>query len=62
MNFKNSQSNLLQRTENLFNNLQKNTNSIFYLTGNAITKTLINKASKSAFEKCYNAHEQHELN
>ena len=51
MNFKNSQNELVQRTENLFNNLQKNTNSIFYLAGNAITKTLINKASKSVFEK-----------
>ena len=51
MSFKNSQDELLKRTENLFNNLQKNMNSIFYLAGNAITKTLINKASKSVFEK-----------
>ena len=51
MSFKNSQDELVRRTENLFNNLQKNTNSIFYLAGNTITKTLINKASKSVFEK-----------
>ena len=53
MNFKNenSQDELIKRTENLFNSLQKNTNSIFYLAGNTITKTLINKASKSVFAK-----------
>ena len=53
MNFKNenSQNELIKRTENLFNSLQKNTNSIFYLAGNTITKTLINKASKSVFAK-----------
>ena len=48
---KNSQNEIIKRTENLFNSLQKNTNSIFYLAGNTITKTLINKASKSVFEK-----------
>ena len=53
MNFKNenSQNELIKRTENLFNSLQKNTNSIFYLAGNTITKTLINKALKSVFAK-----------
>ena len=53
MSFKNenSQNEIIKRTENLFNALQKNTNSIFYLAGNTITKTLINKASKSVFEK-----------
>ena len=48
---KNSQDELARRAENLFNALQKNTNSIFYLAGNTISKTLINKASKSVFEK-----------
>ena len=47
----NSQNELARRAENLFNALQKNTNSIFYLAGNTISKTLINKASKSVFEK-----------
>ena len=47
----NSQNEIVKRTENLFNSLQKNTNSIFYLAGNTITKTLINKASRSVFEK-----------
>ena len=53
MSFKNinSQNEIVKRTENLFNSLQKNTNSIFYLAGNTITKTLINKASRSVFEK-----------
>ena len=53
MSFKNenSQDELVRRAENLFNALQKNTNSIFYLAGNTISKTLINKASKSVFEK-----------
>ena len=53
MSFKNenSQDEIVKRTENLFNALQKNTNSIFYLAGNTITKALINKASKSIFEK-----------
>ena len=53
MSFKNenSQNEIVKRTGNLFNSLQKNTNSIFYLAGNAITKTLINKASRSVFEK-----------
>ena len=47
----NSQNEIVKRTENLFNSLQKNTNSIFYLAGNTITKTLVNKASRSVFEK-----------
>ena len=36
MSFKNenSQEELVRRVENLFNALQKNTNSIFYLAGN----------------------------
>ena len=53
MSFKNENSNdeIVKRTENLFNAFQKNTNSIFYLAGNTISKTLINKASKSVFEK-----------
>ena len=53
MSFKkeNSQDEIVRRTENLFNALQKNTNSIFYLAGNTISKTLINKDSKSVFEK-----------
>ena len=46
-----SQNEIVKRTENLFNSLQKNTNSIFYLAGNTITKTLINKASRSVFDK-----------
>ena len=55
MSFKNvnSQNEIVKRTENLFNSLQKNTNSIFYLAGNTITKILINKASRSVFEKDY---------
>lgn len=53
MSFKkeNSQDEIVKRTENLFNNLQKNASSVFYLAGNTITKTLINKASRSVFEK-----------
>ena len=47
----NSQDELTKRANNLFNVLQKNPKSIFYLTGNAASKTLFNKAVKSAFEK-----------
>ena len=47
----NSQDELTKRANNLFNALQKNPKSIFYLTGNATRKTLLNKAAKSAFEK-----------
>ena len=38
------------RIDNLFNTLQENPKSIFYLVGN-ISKALLNKASKSVFEK-----------
>ena len=47
----NSQDELTKRANNLFNTLQKNQNSIFYLAGNATSITLFNKAAKSAFEK-----------
>ena len=47
----NSQDELTKRANNLFNALQKNPKSIFYLTGNATSKTLFNRAVKSAFEK-----------
>ena len=48
----NSQDELTKRANNLFNALKKNSKkSIFYLTGNATSKTLFNKAAKSAFEK-----------
>ena len=47
----NSQSKLTKRASNLFNALQKNPKSIFYLAGYANSKTLFNKATKSAFEK-----------
>ena len=46
----NSQNELNIRINNLFNTLQKNPKSIFYLVGN-VSKTLLNKASKSVFEK-----------
>ena len=46
----NSQNELNTRVNNLFNNLQKNPKSIFYLVGN-LSKTIINKASKSIFDK-----------
>ena len=46
----NSQNELNIRINNLFNTLQKNLKSIFYLVGN-VSKTLLNKASKSVFEK-----------
>ena len=46
----NSQNELNTRVNNLFNNLQKNPTSIFYLVGN-LSKTVLNKASKSVFEK-----------
>ena len=47
----NFQDELTKRANNLFNMLQKNPKSVFYLTGNATSKTLFNKAAKSAFEK-----------
>ena len=47
----NSQDELTKRANNLFNTLQKNQKSIFYLAGNATSITLFNKAAKSAFEK-----------
>ena len=46
----NSQDEINRRINNLFNNLQKNPRSVFYLTGN-ISKTVLNKASKSFYEK-----------
>ena len=46
----NSQNELIKRTNNLFNTLQKNQKSIFYLVG-SVSKTLLNKAAKSIFEK-----------
>ena len=46
----NSQNELNTRVNNLFNNLQKNPKSIFYLVGN-LSKTVLNKASKSIFDK-----------
>ena len=47
----NSQDELTKRANNLFNTLQKNQKSIFYLAGNATSITLFNKTAKSAFEK-----------
>ena len=46
----NSQNELNTRVNNLFNNLQKNPKCIFYLVGN-LSKTVLNKASKSTFDK-----------
>ena len=46
----NSQDEINRRINNLFNNLQKNPRSVFYLIGN-ISKTVLNKASKSFYEK-----------
>ena len=46
----NSQNELNIRVNNLFNNLQKNPKSILYLVDN-LSKTVLNKASKSVFEK-----------
>ena len=46
----NSQGELIKRTNNLFNALQKNPKSIFYLVGH-VSRTLFNKAMKSTFEK-----------
>ena len=46
----NSQNELIKRTNNLFNTLQKNPKSIFYLVG-SVSKTLLNKAAKLIFEK-----------
>ena len=51
MNYKNSQDELLKRVNNLFDNLQKNTYSVFYLAGNNVSKTLLGKVQKSVFEK-----------
>ena len=45
------QGELTKRANNLFNALQKNPKSIFYLAGHANSRTLFNKAAKSAFEK-----------
>ena len=46
----NSQNELNTRVNNLFNNIQKNPKSILYLVGN-LSKTVLNKTSKSVFEK-----------
>ena len=46
----NSQDEINRRINNLFNNLQKNPKSIFYLIGN-VSKIVLNKASKSFYEK-----------
>lgn len=47
-----SQEELVKRSNNLLNNLIKNSNSVFYLSeNNNINKTLLNKAAKSVFEK-----------
>ena len=46
----NSQDEINRRINNLFNNLQKNPQSIFYLIGN-VSKIVLNKASKSFYEK-----------
>ena len=46
----NLQGELMKRTNNLFNMLQKNPKSIFYLVGH-VSRTLFNKATKSTFEK-----------
>ena len=48
---KNSQEELIKRVNNLFNDLIKNSSSVFYLSENSINKTLLNKAGKSVFEK-----------
>ena len=47
----NWQDELIKRANNLFNALQKNPKSIFYLARHANSRTLFNKAAKSAFEK-----------
>ena len=46
----NSQDEINRRINNLFNNLQKNPKSIFYLIG-SVSKIVLNKASKSFYEK-----------
>ena len=46
----NSQNELNTRVNNLFNNLQKNSESIFHSVGN-LSKTVLNKASKPIFDK-----------
>ena len=53
----NSQSELNVRTNNFFKTLRKNLKSIFYLVGN-VSKTLLNKASKSVFEKDKDLYDQ----
>ena len=53
----NSQSELNVRTNNFFKTLRKNPKSIFYLVGN-VSKTLLNKASKSVFEKDKDLYDQ----
>ena len=45
----NSQDEINRRINNLFNNLQKNPYCILYFIGN-ISKTVLNKASKSFYE------------
>ena len=51
MSYKNSQDELIKRVDNLYIILQKNTNSMFYLAGNSISKTFLNKAAKLVSEK-----------
>ena len=46
----NSQDEINRRINNLFNNLQKNPYCILHFIGN-ISKTVLNKASKSFYEK-----------
>ena len=46
----NSQGELIKRTNSLFNALQKNPKSVFYLVGH-VSRTLFNKATKSTVEK-----------
>ena len=45
-----SQTTEKKRVENLFKNLQKDRNSVFYLTGN-LSESILNKANKSVYEK-----------
>ena len=53
----NSQSELNVRTNNFFKTRRKNPKSIFYLVEN-VSKTLLNKASKSVFEKDKDLYDQ----
>ena len=46
----NSQGELIKRTNSLFNALQKNPKSVFYLVGH-VSRTLFNKATKATVEK-----------